>query len=338
MRLWFTLSCVLFVSAPIEVFGDTADPIEQAGAKQVAGISAAQRGDYEQAYQLFSEAYRLYPEAKSLYLIARVQTRRGESCEVVTNAWRRFLSECQGCAEADKGERALQENRERCEGELTLESQPNGAEVSLDGVVIGSTPLQKRLNAGRYSLRFELEGYEPLRQPLELTPNWRAQRISVELTSTQETTALAAIERSPTDAPQGGLSTQQILALTSAALGVSSLAMGLYLNRDAASQQQSLQGEINSSRSPEAAQSLFDEGYPSIREKAQLSYLVLGFGSVLIATGGTLWLLDRTTEPTLSGSNERISRRSAQREVRESLWLLPYFEAGGGGLSLSAGF
>jgi len=67
-------------------------------------------------------------------------------------------------------------------GTLTVKSEPPGALVSLNGVAIGRSPVDKDLPAGTYKLSIEAEGYDPISEQftlaggarLEKTPHLRA--------------------------------------------------------------------------------------------------------------------------------------------------------------------
>jgi len=61
-----------------------------------------------------------------------------------------------------------------CTYTARYESEPAGATVYLDGVPMGTTPLELELDSNRtssYTLRFVLEGYEPKTQVISRTPN-----------------------------------------------------------------------------------------------------------------------------------------------------------------------
>ncbi|RUO36856.1 hypothetical protein CWE13_08390 [Aliidiomarina shirensis] len=62
-------------------------------------------------------------------------------------------------------------------GEMQINSVPVGAEVSLDGEVVGNTPLRLTRNGGSYDIRLEAEGYEPVTDTVRLSVgNERATR------------------------------------------------------------------------------------------------------------------------------------------------------------------
>lgn len=53
-------------------------------------------------------------------------------------------------------------------GTLQVNSNPQGAQVLLNGRVVGQTPLNLSLNAGRYDLELRLSGYNTFRQSVQI--------------------------------------------------------------------------------------------------------------------------------------------------------------------------
>jgi hypothetical protein len=56
----------------------------------------------------------------------------------------------------------------RATGVLTVTTVPHGATVTLDGEVIGTSPLQKRVRTGAHTIELSLQGYEPFREVIEV--------------------------------------------------------------------------------------------------------------------------------------------------------------------------
>jgi hypothetical protein len=65
-------------------------------------------------------------------------------------------------------------------GMLTVTTRPTGAEVVLDGSLVGATPYQVQLPAGIYTVGILLEGYQLVEQVVELRPN-QARLVDVDL-------------------------------------------------------------------------------------------------------------------------------------------------------------
>lgn len=95
---------------------------------------------------------------------------------------------CVGCAPSQAGDetwtltsQVLSESLSRPRGTLMLRSQPEGAEVVLDGKVLGQTPLQRLAWAGNHSLLLRKEGFVPISREVLLTAG---QRQTLDLTLT----------------------------------------------------------------------------------------------------------------------------------------------------------
>lgn len=83
------------------------------------------------------------------------------------------------------------------EGTLRVESIPDGAEVSLDGAVIGRTPYASgRVDAGTHDLALVLEGYDRYAEQVTVLDG-RLTRVEVTLTRTPTTGSLAVISSPP---------------------------------------------------------------------------------------------------------------------------------------------
>ncbi|SEH54863.1 Formylglycine-generating enzyme, required for sulfatase activity, contains SUMF1/FGE domain [Rheinheimera pacifica] len=55
------------------------------------------------------------------------------------------------------------------QGELTLASRPAGASVTVNGQVVGKTPLILPQNGGSYQVQVNLEGYEPVQDTIDIS-------------------------------------------------------------------------------------------------------------------------------------------------------------------------
>lgn len=55
------------------------------------------------------------------------------------------------------------------QGELTLASRPAGASVTVNGQVVGKTPLSLAQQGGSYQVQVNMEGYEPVQDTIDIT-------------------------------------------------------------------------------------------------------------------------------------------------------------------------
>lgn len=73
---------------------------------------------------------------------------------------------------ASKGQHLSHEfHLEPAVGEMRLSSVPLGAEVKIDGEIVGNTPLQLTRNGGSYQVQIQAEGYEPILDTVRLSVN-----------------------------------------------------------------------------------------------------------------------------------------------------------------------
>jgi hypothetical protein len=84
---------------------------------------------------------------------------------------------------------------------LRVDTQPAGAEVYVDGLRAGRTPVSMDLPSGAHDVRVELEGYEPLQQRIELVTGTEA-GVGGELRRALESTTDTRTPKS-TSAPAG---------------------------------------------------------------------------------------------------------------------------------------
>jgi hypothetical protein len=63
-------------------------------------------------------------------------------------------------------------------GYLEFASEPSGAEIFVDGNVIGRTPYTSEVSAGKHEIEFRKQGYYPASQSTSVEPN---QRVVIEL-------------------------------------------------------------------------------------------------------------------------------------------------------------
>ena len=126
------------------------------------GLAAYGDERFAEAADEFDQAYKLSPAFKLLYNIGQVDAALGRSVEAV-DAFDRYLK--QGAAaipEARRREVAAEVDKQLGRiGTISLRTFPEGAEIRIDGLLRGRTPLAKaiRLNAGRHTVEAVLSGY-----------------------------------------------------------------------------------------------------------------------------------------------------------------------------------
>lgn len=141
-------------------------------------------GDFKGALNKFSRAYKLSREPRLLWNMAACEKELRHYASAAQLV-QRYLSE--------GGSKLNQESRDNASStlqalrsfysELTLETVPTGATVSIDGVRAATAPLQGPLfvDLGTRRLRIELDGFEPFERHVEIA-GAEAMKLEVTLT------------------------------------------------------------------------------------------------------------------------------------------------------------
>jgi tetratricopeptide (TPR) repeat protein len=145
------------------------------------GRELYQAGRYQEALAELNAAYELLPSSALVYNMAKAREKLSDWVGAVRE-YRRYLAMDPNAP--DKGDvehviRVLEERLKTTMNEVTLESQPPGADVYLDGgaQMQGQTPLTLRLIPGSHTLKVAKNGFEmaerdfsmPEDRPLTLT-------------------------------------------------------------------------------------------------------------------------------------------------------------------------
>lgn len=133
---------------------------------------------YQRALAAYTKAYELVPNPKILFPIGVAEEKLG-LWPVAARDLRRFLTQV---PDADptmraEAERRL-ENAKLQVGVLALVVTPDDVQVSLDDVVLGTSPLPDPLYlaAGDYKLTFAADGYQPLEQAISVEVGSESER------------------------------------------------------------------------------------------------------------------------------------------------------------------
>jgi tetratricopeptide (TPR) repeat protein len=141
------------------------DPKAAAHEHYDKGIAAFDDERFQDAADEFEAAYRISPAFAVLYNLGRVYVALGRPVEAM-RAFETYLA--QGAATVDRSR--VQEVRAEIEkqrariGSIALRTVPPGAEVRVDGKLVGKTPLADpvRVAAGKHTAEAFLSGYAPL--------------------------------------------------------------------------------------------------------------------------------------------------------------------------------
>lgn len=142
-----------------------AAPGADAGAHFERGVSFFKDGDHEAAMVEFKKAYEIAPNYRVLYNLGQT-SRELRDYAVALTTFELYLAE--GGAEIEAERRASVEGwiadlRGKV-GSLAIATNVEGADVAIDDIAVGKTPLAKpiRVNAGRRKLTMSKVGHAPL--------------------------------------------------------------------------------------------------------------------------------------------------------------------------------
>ena len=145
------------------------------------GVAAFNDKRFGEAALEFDTAYKLSPASVVLYNIGQVNVLLGRSVEAV-EAFEKYLAD--GAAsippERQAEVRAEIEKQRAQIGTVAITTQPIGAEVRVDGRLVGKTPLARPMSvtAGRHTIEAQLPRYTPEARDLDVTGK---ARIEIEL-------------------------------------------------------------------------------------------------------------------------------------------------------------
>ncbi|MBL9025502.1 MAG: PEGA domain-containing protein [Myxococcales bacterium] len=155
--------CVVALAMLLSPAVAYAQPAE-AGAAFDRGVSFFRDGDYEAAMVEFKKAHELDPNWRVLYNLGQTSRELRDYAAALTS-FERYLSEGGQAVEADrkaKVEGWIEELKGKV-ATLRLEVDVADAEVAIDDITVGKTPLKAVVvNAGRRKVSITKPGYAPL--------------------------------------------------------------------------------------------------------------------------------------------------------------------------------
>ena len=126
------------------------------------------KADYKTGIGLLERVYALKPTPEIVLNIAISYDQWGGHCAEALGAFDRFELVCQGCKYAKLGKQRRKAVAEKCVGQITVSSSPPAAKVAIDGKEEGRAPVVRKLAAGKYTIRVELNGHKPLEKQITL--------------------------------------------------------------------------------------------------------------------------------------------------------------------------
>jgi hypothetical protein len=161
------LSCLALVAAlgstGLAAAEERSDPSEAARHFD-RGYLLAQQGSLEAAIAEFKQAYALSPHPSVLYNLGQAYAASGRAVEAVQTL-RKYLEQADAKLDAERRAQAaaVVDYQGQRIGTLKLDIEPAGAELTLDGELLGKAPLSSpvQLTAGPHGLTVAYAGYTP---------------------------------------------------------------------------------------------------------------------------------------------------------------------------------
>jgi hypothetical protein len=273
-----------------------------------AGVSLQKVEDFEAAIAAFESSLRLYPSKGTLFNLAnclRATHRYGEALEALQRLDREYgevLDEPMRAAV----DRQLQELR-NLSASLVVQVDQAGAEVLVDGKLVGRTPLTEalQLSPGNHSIEVRLEGFEPARVQVEIVSREKTTKQIVlkkvappppppppppPANTTPDATPAPAPPPLPPAEGTGPLTTA---GWTTGIAGVAALAGGAVTGIWALSLDGELTDACNAGSCPADRSADIDR----LGTLTTTTNVLLGLGATMTAAGIVMLLIDQPTSP-----------------------------------------
>jgi PEGA domain len=138
-----------------------------------AGVAFQKTDDFQAASDAYATSLELYPTKSALFNLANCQ----RAMHLYADAWisLRRLHEQFGTELEEpmlSTSKTQLEDLENLTGLLVVETQPSGAELTLDGKPLGTAPLPNpvRVAIGQHTVQASLDGYAPKSSAFKLSP------------------------------------------------------------------------------------------------------------------------------------------------------------------------
>jgi tetratricopeptide (TPR) repeat protein len=314
-----------------------AEPRTAARAHFENGVAAFSDRRFGEAADEFEAAYRLSPAFAVLYNIGQVRIALGRSVEAV-EAFEKYLDQGAGKIPPERRrevEREIEAQRARI-GTVTVRTQPQGAEVRIDGRAVGRTPLGRpvRLNPGKHTVEAVLSGHEVEAQELDLRGAAPAE-VVLELKQIVPASALASAPRStvtPTSPPSMTVAPRAVPAEAApsgqwrrttgylvAGLGAVAIGTGAVVALNGADRARDAKDRLSRA----TAGDLWDEAkldYDHGRSRNRLGWTIVGTGAAALAGGVVLLITSPDLKMSASLRVAPVIAANAGGAIVEGIW------------------
>jgi Tetratricopeptide repeat/PEGA domain len=284
------------------------DAIKEAGERYTRGISLYADGEYVLALVEFERAYQLAPNYKVLYNIGQVRIQLGRYAKA-REALQQYLE--QGgddiAAERRRAVSADLEMLAQRTAKLAITVSEAGAEISLDGQVVGTSPLGDPLvvDAGEHTVEVRKVGFYDKAQRVTLAGRDEIP-ISVELAKVPEAEQRSVVVEHRTERVDTGKSARTTMWIGWAATGTLAIGAGVvgYLGVTKANDLESMRTDYGVSRQQ------LDDTKSSARTLFMISDIT---GAAAVIVGGLSLYLTLSNASSGSPQPDRTPKPSAPR-------------------------
>lgn len=282
-----------------------AQPVELARLRYRQGVEAYQGKRYRESIDYFLEADRLAPNAALSFNIARAYENIDDAAASLRwyRDYLRRAPEAQDHTEVEAVVKGLEKRlAEKGVQQVTIQSDPSGADVTVDGRSVGVTPWTGELAPGRHELGLEHDGYAPTERSFDLPPDHATEvAVTLDVASVKEAPApsppkapenVAPPVRSDERGPGGSGTLGTFRTLGWIGIGAGGAALGGSLVFEI------LRRSAESDAKSDHTQVGYADHLDTMQGRQTAARVLLGTGLVLGVAGGTLLWLGRDRQGT----------------------------------------
>jgi tetratricopeptide (TPR) repeat protein len=271
------------------------------------GLAATSAQRFGEAAEEFQRAYDLWPDFKVLYNIGRVRVALGQPVEAV-DAYRAYLA--QGgdqiaTERKDEVRREIDEQRPRI-ATIAIRTSVDGAEVRIDGRLVGHSPLPTpvRVGAGKHTIEALLPGLPAQLRDVD-APGAETTQVALEFPPKVHLAAAVAwpvVASSPRDPSHGRRVLGYVVAgagLVAVAAGTALAFSGLYADNDARANAVAATTASPVTMSDLTKYDQARQAHDDARTRNELGWTMVGIGGAAFVAGAALVVVSsRVSSPT----------------------------------------
>ncbi|HET6332073.1 MAG TPA: PEGA domain-containing protein [Polyangiales bacterium] len=310
------VSCLVFVVALSVVSArglaqsstgaPTQDDARAAQSQHRAAVKAYARGKYQEAIALFSAADKQFPKAAFSFNVARAYDALADVSSALAY-YREYLRRAENSPDAVEVNQRIRvlaaQLASRGVQQLTLLSSPRGAEVFVDRVRVGLSPITLDLTSGKHAVTMRLDGYQAISAEVELPPDL-PRDVSFMLLAAPNPEASVQLPLVAAAAPGSALRTVGVVTL-GAGLAALSVAITFEIMR--------AKTETRARR--ETEQTLFADQLDTMRSQQALARGFTGTGFALAAVGGVLFMVAKLASEGDAGERLTVAWQPSNQQT-----------------------